>query len=202
MLRDATLPVVPINGTANDRRPSHECRRQLAGAGALAHPAMPNEPPESRIERVPALTNIGYLGTVKKDGSPIVSPVEFHVDHLFRRRARQARADAAAWPAAADRSGSDRVHRALHAPGRLSAPADLGARQRRADGRTGPRRTHPADSSTERRRNLRYGVDREVASMSQGSVADGGLHVLTPAGGAAHSWEHKKLQERRSGRIL
>lgn len=37
---------------------------------------------ESRIERVITLTNIGYLGTVRKDGSPIVSPVEFYADHL------------------------------------------------------------------------------------------------------------------------
>jgi hypothetical protein len=28
------------------------------------------------------MTNIGYLGTVRKDGSPIVSPVEFYADAL------------------------------------------------------------------------------------------------------------------------
>ncbi len=41
---------------------------------------MPKKLLESRIERVLTLTNIGYLGTVKKDGSPIVSPVEFYND--------------------------------------------------------------------------------------------------------------------------
>ncbi|MEZ5564262.1 MAG: pyridoxamine 5'-phosphate oxidase family protein [Gammaproteobacteria bacterium] len=43
---------------------------------------MPNELLERRIERVLTMTNIGYLGTVRKDGSPIVSPVEFYSDHL------------------------------------------------------------------------------------------------------------------------
>lgn len=43
---------------------------------------MPNQLLESRIERILALTNIGYLGTVRKDGSPIVSPVEFYADHF------------------------------------------------------------------------------------------------------------------------
>jgi hypothetical protein len=42
--------------------------------------AMPRKLLESRIERVLTLTNIGYLGTVRKDGSPIVSPVEFYAD--------------------------------------------------------------------------------------------------------------------------
>jgi len=37
---------------------------------------------ENRIHRIITLTNIGYLGTVRKDGSPIVSPVEFYADHL------------------------------------------------------------------------------------------------------------------------
>lgn len=37
---------------------------------------------ELRIHRAITLTNIGYLGTVRKDGSPIVSPVEFYADHL------------------------------------------------------------------------------------------------------------------------
>ena len=32
------------------------------------------------IERVLTMTNIGYLGTVRKDGSPIVSPLEFYND--------------------------------------------------------------------------------------------------------------------------
>ena len=41
---------------------------------------MPKKLLESRIERVLTLTNIGYLGTVRKDGSPIVSPVEFYND--------------------------------------------------------------------------------------------------------------------------
>ena len=40
--------------------------------------AMPKEMLEKRIERVLTMTNIGYLGTVKKDGSPIVSPLEFY----------------------------------------------------------------------------------------------------------------------------
>lgn len=43
---------------------------------------MPIDLLESRIERVVTLTNIGYLGTVRKDGSPIVSPVEFYADHF------------------------------------------------------------------------------------------------------------------------
>lgn len=37
---------------------------------------------EAKIERISTLTNIGYLGTVRKDGSPIVSPVEFYGNHL------------------------------------------------------------------------------------------------------------------------
>ena len=40
--------------------------------------AMPKAMLEKRIERVLTMTNIGYLGTVKKDGSPIVSPLEFY----------------------------------------------------------------------------------------------------------------------------
>jgi len=43
--------------------------------------AMPKEMLEKRIERVLTLTNIGYFGTVKKDGSPIVSPLEYY--HQF-----------------------------------------------------------------------------------------------------------------------
>lgn len=42
--------------------------------------AMPKEMLEKRIERVLTMTNIGYLGTVRKDGSPIVSPLEFYND--------------------------------------------------------------------------------------------------------------------------
>jgi len=59
---------------------------------SLAHPwleqepwptaPMPRDELEKRIERVLTLTNIGYLGTVKKDGSPIVSPLEFYIDGL------------------------------------------------------------------------------------------------------------------------
>ena len=55
---------------------------------SIAHPWLQQEPwptkqmpkklLESRIERVLCMTNIGYLGTVRKDGSPIVSPVEFY----------------------------------------------------------------------------------------------------------------------------
>ena len=41
---------------------------------------MPIELLEKRIERVLTMTNIGYLATVKKDGSPIVSPLEFYCD--------------------------------------------------------------------------------------------------------------------------
>ena len=41
---------------------------------------MPREMLEKRIERVLTMTNIGYLGTVRKDGSPIVSPIEFYAD--------------------------------------------------------------------------------------------------------------------------
>jgi len=41
---------------------------------------MPKELLERRIERVLTMTNICYLGTVRKDGSPIVSPVEFYND--------------------------------------------------------------------------------------------------------------------------
>jgi general stress protein 26 len=57
---------------------------------SIAHPwleqepwptqVMPKEMLEKRIERVLTMTNIGYLGTVKKDGSPIVSPLEFYND--------------------------------------------------------------------------------------------------------------------------
>jgi len=59
---------------------------------SVAHPWLEEEPwptkkmskelLESRIERVLNMTNIGYLGTVRKDGSPIVSPVEFYADEL------------------------------------------------------------------------------------------------------------------------
>jgi general stress protein 26 len=42
--------------------------------------AMPKQMLEKRIERVLTMTNIGYLGTVRKDGSPIVSPLEFYND--------------------------------------------------------------------------------------------------------------------------
>jgi hypothetical protein len=55
---------------------------------SIAHPWLEQEPwptkkmpkklLESRIERVLTMTNIGYLGTTRKDGSPIVSPVEFY----------------------------------------------------------------------------------------------------------------------------
>lgn len=55
---------------------------------SIAHPWLEQEPwptarlpkaeLEKRIERVICMTNIGYLGTVRKDGSPIVSPVEFY----------------------------------------------------------------------------------------------------------------------------
>ena len=41
---------------------------------------MPKDKLEQRIERVLTMTNIGYLGTVRKDGSPIVSPLEFYAD--------------------------------------------------------------------------------------------------------------------------
>jgi len=57
---------------------------------SIAHPwleqepwptqVMPKELLEKRIERVLTMTNIGYLGTVRKDGSPIVSPLEFYND--------------------------------------------------------------------------------------------------------------------------
>lgn len=59
---------------------------------SIAHPwlqqepwptaAMPRDELEKRIERVLTMTNIGYLGTVRKDGSPIVSPLEFYIDGL------------------------------------------------------------------------------------------------------------------------
>jgi hypothetical protein len=41
---------------------------------------MPKKLLESRIERVLTMTNIGYLGTTRKDGSPNVSPVEFYAE--------------------------------------------------------------------------------------------------------------------------
>jgi len=57
---------------------------------SIAHPwleqepwptaALPKPQLEKRIERVITMTNIGYLGTVRKDGSPNVSPVEFYAD--------------------------------------------------------------------------------------------------------------------------
>ncbi|WP_101759803.1 pyridoxamine 5'-phosphate oxidase family protein [Oceanicoccus sp. KOV_DT_Chl] len=37
---------------------------------------------EAKIERISTMTNLGYLGTVRKDGSPVVSPVEFYTHHL------------------------------------------------------------------------------------------------------------------------
>jgi len=37
---------------------------------------------EGRIERVLTMTNLGMLGTVRKDGSPIVSPLEFYADGM------------------------------------------------------------------------------------------------------------------------
>ncbi len=59
---------------------------------SIAHPwleqepwptaAMPRDELEKRIERILTLTNIGYLGTVKKDGSPIVSPLEFYCEGM------------------------------------------------------------------------------------------------------------------------
>lgn len=57
---------------------------------SIAHPWLEQEPwptrlmpkkmLEARIERVLTMTNIGYLGTTRKDGSPSVSPVEFYAD--------------------------------------------------------------------------------------------------------------------------
>ena len=59
---------------------------------SIAHPwleqepwptaTMPKEMLENRIERVLTMTNIGCLGTVAKNGSPIVSPVEFYNDGM------------------------------------------------------------------------------------------------------------------------
>ena len=59
---------------------------------SLAHPWLEQEPWPTqqmpldmlmnRIDRVLTLTNIGYLGTAAKDGSPIVSPVEFYNEGL------------------------------------------------------------------------------------------------------------------------
>jgi hypothetical protein len=59
---------------------------------SIAHPWLEQEPwptgqmtkqqLEARIERVICMTNIGYLGTTRKDGSPIVSPVEFYAHGL------------------------------------------------------------------------------------------------------------------------
>lgn len=59
---------------------------------SIAHPWLEQEPwptkqmtkdmLEKRIERVLTMTNIGYLGTVSKNGAPIVSPLEFYNDDL------------------------------------------------------------------------------------------------------------------------
>jgi general stress protein 26 len=43
---------------------------------------MPKNLLEVRIERALTLSNLGYLGTVRKDGSPSVSPVEFYADFI------------------------------------------------------------------------------------------------------------------------
>ena len=40
---------------------------------------LPRQELETRIERILTLTNIGYLGTLGRDG-PIVSPLEFYAD--------------------------------------------------------------------------------------------------------------------------
>ncbi len=55
---------------------------------SIAHPWLEQEPwptavmpkklLEARIERLVSMTNIGYLGTTRKDGSANVSPVEFY----------------------------------------------------------------------------------------------------------------------------
>jgi len=44
--------------------------------------AMPKGLLEERIERVLTLTNVGHMGTVRKDGSPSVSPVEFYAEFI------------------------------------------------------------------------------------------------------------------------
>ena len=59
---------------------------------SIAHPWLEQEPwptkqmpielLESRIDRVLTMTNIGYLGTVTKSGTPIVSPLEFYHEGL------------------------------------------------------------------------------------------------------------------------
>ncbi|SVC63829.1 uncharacterized protein METZ01_LOCUS316683 [marine metagenome] len=58
---------------------------------SIAHPwleetwptkPLPNELLLKKIERILTITNIAYLGTVAKDGSPIVSPLEFYHDDL------------------------------------------------------------------------------------------------------------------------
>ena len=58
---------------------------------SIAHPwleepwptkPLPNELLLKKIERILTMTNIAYLGTVAKDGSPIVSPLEFYHDDL------------------------------------------------------------------------------------------------------------------------
>mgnify|MGYP006391296329 CR=1 FL=1 len=92
---------------------------------------MPKKLLESRIQRVLTLTNIGYLGTVKKDGSPIVSPVEFYNDgfnlyvfpqpnspkvHALRRDPRSLNPDAVAFLRAEQR------RRLLHAVTRQPEP--------------------------------------------------------------------------------
>lgn len=59
---------------------------------SIAHPwleqepwptqVLPREQLGDRIERSLTLTNIGYLGVVRKDGSPSVSPVEFYANFV------------------------------------------------------------------------------------------------------------------------
>ena len=42
--------------------------------------ALPKKQLEERVERALTLANLGYLGTVRKDGSPSVSPVEYYAE--------------------------------------------------------------------------------------------------------------------------
>ena len=58
---------------------------------SIAHPWLEEEWPTKKlpmdmllkkIERMLTITNIGYLGTVAKNGSPIVSPLEFYHHEL------------------------------------------------------------------------------------------------------------------------
>ena len=43
---------------------------------------LPKEELEKRIERCLTLTNLGYLATVRKDGSPVSSPLEYYNDEM------------------------------------------------------------------------------------------------------------------------